>query len=80
MVEKGELPIEDVRSEVDTFMFEGHDTTSAGMNWALLLLANHMQHQQRVHSELDGIFGVDDDLRTPPTMDDLNQMKCLAWL
>lgn len=38
--------------EVDTFMFEGHDTTSSGITFSLLLLATYPDIQQRVHDEL----------------------------
>ncbi|XP_020298764.1 cytochrome P450 4C1-like, partial [Pseudomyrmex gracilis] len=35
----------DIREEVDTFMFEGHDTTAMGVCFALLLLAEHKDIQ-----------------------------------
>ncbi|KAL1117711.1 hypothetical protein AAG570_004026 [Ranatra chinensis] len=68
------LSDEDIREEVDTFMFEGHDTTAAAIAWLLFLLSLHQDIQDRVVSELDSIFG--DSLRAP-RMKDLNQMKYL---
>lgn len=41
-----------IREEVDTFMFEGHDTTSSGITFSLLLLASHPQVQQRLYEEI----------------------------
>uniref|UniRef100_A0A182MYY1 Cytochrome P450 n=1 Tax=Anopheles dirus TaxID=7168 RepID=A0A182MYY1_9DIPT len=70
----GLLSDEDVREEVDTFMFEGHDTTTAGMSWALFLLALHPEVQERVHQEIDSIFAGSD---RPATMQDLNELKLL---
>uniref|UniRef100_A0A182PE71 Uncharacterized protein n=1 Tax=Anopheles epiroticus TaxID=199890 RepID=A0A182PE71_9DIPT len=64
----------DVREEVDTFMFEGHDTTTSGMCWALFLLALHPDVQRQVQQEIDSIFGESD---RAPTMRDLNEMKLL---
>ncbi|XP_042857603.1 cytochrome P450 4C1-like isoform X2 [Penaeus japonicus] len=66
------LSDEDIREEVDTFMFEGHDTTAAAVNWALFLLGHHPEIQGRAQEELDGIFGNSD---RPVTMADLREMK-----
>ncbi|KAL3200348.1 hypothetical protein MRX96_013297, partial [Rhipicephalus microplus] len=64
---------EHVREEVDTFMFEGHDTTAMGMSWAIYLIALHEEHQDLIHQELDTIFG--SDKTRPVTSEDLKQMK-----
>lgn len=41
---------EDIREEVDTFLFEGHDTSSLAINMTLLLLGMHpdVQVQSRI--------------------------------
>uniref|UniRef100_T1J572 Cytochrome P450 n=1 Tax=Strigamia maritima TaxID=126957 RepID=T1J572_STRMM len=65
----------DIREEVDTFMFEGHDTTAAGISWALFLLGHNQDIQEKVHEELDSIFG--DDQSRHATIDDLKRMKYL---
>uniref|UniRef100_A0A8C5LS84 unspecific monooxygenase n=1 Tax=Leptobrachium leishanense TaxID=445787 RepID=A0A8C5LS84_9ANUR len=64
----------DIREEVDTFMFEGHDTTAAALNWSLFLLGSHPEAQKKVHEELDETFGQSD---RPVTMDDLKKLRYL---
>ncbi|XP_023238259.1 cytochrome P450 4c3-like isoform X2 [Centruroides sculpturatus] len=71
----GSLTEEDIREEVDTFMFEGHDTTSMGISWTLFLLGLYQDAQEKVFRELNDIFG-DDTNRTIKT-DDLKEMKYL---
>ncbi|XP_025262035.1 cytochrome P450 4C1 isoform X2 [Camponotus floridanus] len=46
----------DIREEVDTFMFGGHDTTAASIMFTLLLLAEHKDIQERVRIEVDNVM------------------------
>lgn len=64
----------DIKEEVDTIMFEGHDTTAAGSSFVLCLLGVHQDIQARVHEELDEIFG---DSDRPATFLDTLHMKYL---
>ncbi|XP_069943438.1 cytochrome P450 4c3-like [Cherax quadricarinatus] len=66
------LTDEDIREEVDLFVFAGHDTTTVAINWCLYVLGRHPEIQARVHAELDSIFEGTD---RPATMDDIRQMK-----
>lgn len=52
---KGEIDAEGIREEVDTFMFEGHDTTAAGLVFIFFLMGQHKDVQQRVYEEIKGI-------------------------
>ncbi|KAK7814438.1 hypothetical protein U0070_008806 [Myodes glareolus] len=64
------LSDEDVRAEVDTFMFEGHDTTASGISWIFYALATHPEHQQRCREEVQSVLGDG----TSVTWDHLDQM------
>ncbi|XP_017156416.1 probable cytochrome P450 4s3 [Drosophila miranda] len=52
-----ELSDRDIREEVDTFMFEGHDTTSSAIAFALSLLSKHSEVQQRAYEEARDLEG-----------------------
>lgn len=49
---QGNIDSQGVQEEVDTFMFEGHDTTSSGLTFALLLIASNPEVQQRLYEEM----------------------------
>ncbi|CAG5129516.1 unnamed protein product [Candidula unifasciata] len=52
----------EIRNEVDTFMFAGHDTTGAAVNWILYNLAKHPEYQVKVQAEIDTVLqGRDSD-------------------
>uniref|UniRef100_A0A914X0U1 Uncharacterized protein n=1 Tax=Plectus sambesii TaxID=2011161 RepID=A0A914X0U1_9BILA len=74
MKNENKLTYEDIREEVDTFMYEGHETTSSSMGWTLWYLGHNPHIQQQIFAELDDIFG---DSDRPITVDDLKEMKYL---
>lgn len=46
----------EIRDEADTFMFEGHDTTTSGISWTLYCLARHPEHQEKVREEVRSVL------------------------
>ncbi|KHN86065.1 Cytochrome P450 4V2 [Toxocara canis] len=74
MQEANKLSFEEIRDEVDTFMFEGHDTTSSGIGWALWCIAHHSKVQEKAIEEVDRIFGNSSRLCTA---NDLKELKYL---
>lgn len=65
---------EEIKEQVDTIMFEGHDTTAAGSSFFLSMMGIHQHIQDKVQEELDQIFG---DSDRPATFQDTLEMKYL---
>ncbi len=60
-----------IRDEILTLFVAGHETTAAGLAWALYLLGRHPQIMRAVQDEVDRLPG-------PPTVADLPQLSlCL---
>ncbi|CAH0714224.1 unnamed protein product, partial [Brenthis ino] len=70
----GNIDTVGIREEVDTFMFEGQDTTAQALIYLLMSIANETKVQEKIYEEMQKIFG---DSRRCPTMEDLNEMKYL---
>ena len=67
----------EIRDEVDTFMFEGHDTTTSGISWTLYCLAKHPKHQQKVREEVRNVLN--NMGREWLDYDDLKDLKYTGW-
>ncbi|XP_053375081.1 ultra-long-chain fatty acid omega-hydroxylase-like [Mercenaria mercenaria] len=52
----------EIRNEVDTFLFEGHDTTTSGTSWTLYEIARHPEVQSALYKEINEVLeGRDND-------------------
>ncbi|CAI9723443.1 cytochrome P450 4V2-like isoform X2 [Octopus vulgaris] len=70
---EGEIDKKDLREEVDTFMFEGHDTTAAGINWTLYFIAAYPDVQKKLQKEVDDFYGESEEVT-------LSNLKKLTYL
>ncbi|KAJ0175528.1 hypothetical protein K1T71_008687 [Dendrolimus kikuchii] len=70
----GKIDEEGIREEVDTFMFEGHDTTSMALCFIMMRIASEPVIQTLIYEEMQRIFG---DSRRSPTVENLAEMKYL---
>ncbi|XP_067685428.1 cytochrome P450 4F6-like [Haliotis asinina] len=72
---KSLTPLE-IRNEVDTFLFGGHDTTTSGISWTLFTMASKPEFQTRIQEELDTLL--DGRESSHITWDDITKMEYLS--
>ncbi|XP_077994208.1 leukotriene-B4 omega-hydroxylase 3-like [Glandiceps talaboti] len=70
------LTEQEIKDEVDTFLFEGHDTTASGISWCLYNLAKHPEHQDRCRQEVNDLLAGKDSQEIE--WDDLNELRYLT--
>ncbi|EDV97037.1 cytochrome P450 4d8 [Drosophila grimshawi] len=67
------LSNDEIREEVDTFMFEGHDTTTSAISFCLWCISRHPDVQDKMQAEILQVLGTDRS-RTITTRD-LSELK-----
>ncbi|XP_040175383.1 probable cytochrome P450 4ac1 [Anopheles arabiensis] len=72
---KEQIDEDGIREEVDTFTFEGHDTTSAAVIFTLLLLAHSPDVQQRLYEELQEVAQSRTDADDEFTQREYNELR-----
>lgn len=65
----------EIREEVDTFMFEGHDTTTSAISFAIYMLAKNPQAQELAYQEACQVIGSKSE--SAPTLHTLNELNYL---
>ncbi|XP_055549756.1 cytochrome P450 4d2-like [Wyeomyia smithii] len=68
------LSDEDIREEVDTFTFAGHDTTASALTFLLFNIAKHTEVQQKMVDEINAVVGHNLRELTLHTLNDLHYM------
>lgn len=68
------LSDEEIRDEVDTFMFAGHDTTATVIGWSMYALGKNPEQQAKVYDEVKEVLGQ----RQSVGWEDLSKLKYLT--
>ena len=69
------LNTQEIYEEVSTFIFEGHDTTTSGVTFAVYLLSRHLDVQQKVYEEQRKVM--EGNMKRDATFQELAEMKYL---
>ncbi|XP_065569758.1 cytochrome P450 4C1-like isoform X2 [Artemia franciscana] len=64
-----------IQEEVDTFMFEGHDTTATAIAWCLYLLGQNPDVQEKLRDEIEMVLGTNNNYEYE--LQDFSKLKYL---
>jgi len=70
------LSNKEIRDEVNTFMFAGHDTTASSMSWAMYNLAKYPDVQEKCRQEVNRVLQDSEDI----TWEMLPELKYLTMV
>ncbi|CAD5218775.1 unnamed protein product [Bursaphelenchus okinawaensis] len=73
MENRGEIDEKSIQEEVDTFMFEGHDTTATATTWALHLFGCYPEAQEKIVEEINRVVGDCEEI----TLDHISKLEYL---
>lgn len=73
-VDGKELTDQEIRDECNTFIFEGHDTTSAALGWTLYLISTHPEVEEKVLAEIKDVLGD----KPYPEYEDMSKLQYLG--
>ena len=64
-----EITERQLRDEMTTLFFTGHETTALALSWTFYLLAQHPEAEQKLFEEVDRVLGaVHQPSRTYPSL------------
>lgn len=66
----GGMSSEQIRDELITLLFAGHETSAQSLTWALYALSQHPEVEERLHAELDTVLN-----GRPPAVEDLSRLS-----
>lgn len=75
-IDGASLTNDDIREEVDTFLFAGHDTTTSALTFIFYNIAKHQDIQQKVYEEILTVTGDDEEL----TLSQLNSLRYMEFV
>ncbi|KRT82402.1 cytochrome P450, partial [Oryctes borbonicus] len=75
LLDSNSMSDDEIREEVDTFMFGGHDTVASAISFGLFELAKHPAIQRKLLDEIEFVVGADKS--EPISVNHLNQMEYL---
>src|SRR5215472_3128501 len=70
-----EMTDQQLRDEMATLFFTGHETTGLALTWTLFLLGENPEAEARLQQELDSVLG-----DGPATLGDLRRLPYLDWV